>query len=283
MPRDSAGVMTLPPTTWATTGQTISVNQHNPAMREIEAALTESLPRNGSAGMTGNLPMAGNRITDLADPVGLGDAVSLGFMANSSAPVGVIMDYAGDFAPDGWFLCDGRSLSRTTYSALFAVIGTKFGNDNATTFKVPDLRGRVVAGLDNMGGTNAGRVTSAGGGFAANSIGANGGLQAVTLTKDQMPSHNHGSGGAHTHTGSTNNAGSHSHTVSGGTPGRRITYDPDMSGTSMGSATTSTSGEHTHTVTINSGGAHTHSSEGGDKAHPNMQPTMVMNKIIRAR
>lgn len=282
MPRDSAGVMTLPPTTWATTGQTISVNQHNPAMREIETALTDSLPRNGSAGMTGNLNMAGNRITNLADPTGLGDAVSLGFMANSSAPVGVIMDYAGDFAPDGWFLCDGRSLSRTTYSALFAVIGTKFGNDNATTFKVPDLRGRVVAGLDNMGGTNADRVSSAGGGFAANSIGANGGLQAVTLTKEQMPSHNHGSGGAHTHTGSTNSAGAHTHSM--GVSSSNRGYDINgPSGAIGGAGTTGSAGAHTHTVTIPSSGAHTHNSEGGNKAHPNMQPTMVMNKIIRAR
>lgn len=285
MPRDSAGVFTLPSTTWATTGQTISVNQHNPAMREIETAITDSLPRNGSAGMTGHLNMADNRITNLADPVGLGDAVSLGFMANASAPVGVIMDFAGDFAPDGWFLCDGRSLSRTTYSALFAVIGTKFGSNSATTFKVPDLRGRVIAGLDNMGGSNAGRITSAGGGFAANSIGATGGVQAVAITMSQMPSHNHGSGGAHTHTGSTNTVGDHSHSMSGVF---RTTSSggggwSNLTNTVAGSSMTGSAGAHSHTVTINSGGAHTHNTEGGNQPHSNMQPTMVMNKIIRAR
>lgn len=268
MPRDSAGVFTLPPTTWATTGQTISVNQHNPAMREIETAITDSLPRNGSAGMTGHLNMAGFRITDIANPIADGDAVSLGFARNAT-PVGMVMDYAGDFAPEGWVLCDGRSLSRTTYAALFAVIGTKFGSDNATTFKVPDLRGRVIAGLDNMGGSDAGRLSIIPG---RNTLGGTGGADQHVLTIGQMPVHDHG--------GSTLPAGAHTHTPSGG--GVFTINNPTSGGTqytgsgpnlSSTSASTSTAPNHTHPIT----------GQGGNQPHINVQPTMIMNKIIRAR
>lgn len=62
-------------------------------------------------------------------------------------PTGCMVDYGGTTAPDGWILCDGRAVSRTTYSTLFGVIGTRFGNgDGSTTFNVPDSRGKVFVG-----------------------------------------------------------------------------------------------------------------------------------------
>ncbi len=62
-------------------------------------------------------------------------------------PAGVVLPYVGASAPAGWLLCDGAAVSRTTYSALFAVVGTTFGSGNgSTTFNVPDLRGRVPVG-----------------------------------------------------------------------------------------------------------------------------------------
>ncbi len=57
--------------------------------------------------------------------------------------------YFGAIAPDGWLLCDGASISRTTYAELFAVLGTTYGTGNGTTtFNVPDMRGRVPVGCD---------------------------------------------------------------------------------------------------------------------------------------
>jgi hypothetical protein len=76
-------------------------------------------------------------------------------------PPGIIMQYAGATAPSAWLVCDGSAVSRATYASLFTAIGTTYGvGDGASTFNIPDLRGRTIAGLDNMGGSSANRVTS---------------------------------------------------------------------------------------------------------------------------
>lgn len=73
-----------------------------------------------------------------------------------SFPVGIVLPYGGSAAPAGWFLCDGATYSRTTYSALFAVLGTSYGaGDGSTTFGVPDLRGRVPVGVGTHTDVNA--------------------------------------------------------------------------------------------------------------------------------
>jgi len=70
-------------------------------------------------------------------------------------PAGAVMPFAGATEPAGWLLCYGQAVSRTTYSSLFAAVGTLYGvGDGSTTFNLPDLRGRVVAGQDDMGGTS---------------------------------------------------------------------------------------------------------------------------------
>jgi microcystin-dependent protein len=69
---------------------------------------------------------------------------------NLNAPAGVISMYGGSTAPNGWLLCDGSAVSRTTYARLFSAIGTKYGAGNgSTTFNLPNFKGRVPVGLDS--------------------------------------------------------------------------------------------------------------------------------------
>lgn len=88
--------------------------------------------------------------------------------------VGEIRMFAGNFAPAGWQFCDGSLLPISEYETLFNLIGTTFGGDGETTFAMPDLRGRVPI--------------HQGGGFI---LGETGGVETVTLTVQQIPSHSH--------------------------------------------------------------------------------------------
>lgn len=106
--------------------------------------------------------------------------------------VGEAVSYYGASAPSGYVFAAGQALSRTTYAALFAVLGTTFGaGDGSTTFNVPDARGRAQIGKDNMGGSSASRVTSGTSGIAGNTLGATGGDQ-------RMQGHTHSVGGIDT-------------------------------------------------------------------------------------
>jgi len=101
-------------------------------------------------------------------------------------PTGTLTAFAGSTAPDGFQICDGRALSRTTYARLFAVIGTTYGaGDGSTTFNVPDFRGRAAFGSDAMGGSAAGRLSE------MDAVGKTGGAEQQTLSVDQMPAHAH--------------------------------------------------------------------------------------------
>jgi microcystin-dependent protein len=84
-----------------------------------------------------------------------------------------------NFAPVGWALCNGQTLSISQYSALFALLGTTYGGNGTTTFNLPDLQGRVPIHWGN------------GAGLTPYVIGENGGTENVTLLYNQMPSHNH--------------------------------------------------------------------------------------------
>lgn len=88
--------------------------------------------------------------------------------------VGEIRMFAVNFAPVGWNFCDGTILPISENETLFNLIGTSYGGDGQTTFAVPDLRGRLP--------------THMGSGFA---LAQSGGVETVTLTVQQIPSHNH--------------------------------------------------------------------------------------------
>lgn len=71
---------------------------------------------------------------------------------------GAVLPYAGPTAPEGWLLCAGQTVSRETYAGLFAAIGTTYGAGNgSTTFRLPDLRGEFIRGLDGGRGVDSGR------------------------------------------------------------------------------------------------------------------------------
>jgi microcystin-dependent protein len=80
------------------------------------------------------------------------------FDSGAAIPAGTVQFYAASSAPSGWLKANGAAVSRSTYSALFAAIGTTFGSGNgSTTFNVPDLRGEFVRGLDDGRGVDSGR------------------------------------------------------------------------------------------------------------------------------
>ena len=92
-----------------------------------------------------------------------------------AVPAGVLNPYAGATAPAGWLLCFGQSISRTTYATLFTAIGITYGSVSGTTFNLPDMRGQVTAGLDNMGGTSRDRVLDTDADVLGGEIGDSGG------------------------------------------------------------------------------------------------------------
>lgn len=96
-------------------------------------------------------------------------------------PTGALIDWAGTVAPEGFMVCDGSVLARDEFPDLFAVLGTSWniGGEAATTFRIPDFRGRAPIGA----GT--------GSGLTARAVGQYGGAETVTLTEAQMPSHTH--------------------------------------------------------------------------------------------
>ena len=196
------------------------------------------------------------------------DTFSLKFWTGSawqgavSAPAGAIEAYAGSTAPTGWLLAYGQAVSRTTYADLFTVLSTTYGiGDGSTTFNLPDMRGRVGAGKDDMGGTAASRLTSTVL-TASNTLGATGGTQTHTMTSAEMPSHTH-----------TQDA--HSHDV----------QRSNQAATSLGSDASAlytpqaNTGSPTYFTTQNA--TATNQNTGGGGAHLNTQPTIVLNYIIK--
>lgn len=170
--------------------------------------------------------------------------------------------------PTGWLPCWGQSISRTSYSKLFELLGTTFGNgDGTTTFNLPDLRGRTIVGCGS------------GSSLTARNVGQTGGSENQTLSESNMP--------AHSHTGTTSTSGEHTHSSNAtGSPYSLSTY----TGSHTANSTDSTSGEPdlyagSVALTINSAGAHTHtfttSTQGSGTAFSVMQPFIVLTYLIR--
>lgn len=107
--------------------------------------------------------------------VALGDASMVGFGTGDLKP------WPAAQVPAGWLACDGSAVSRTTYAALFAVLGTTWGaGDGSTTFALPDLRRRTLVGAGGVATPTLG-----------NTVGSTGGAEVHALTVAEMPSHTH--------------------------------------------------------------------------------------------
>ena len=184
---------------------------------------------------------------NLSDIVGGNFNIPVGALGNAPNPIdaGTIVSWAKDSTPTGWLQCDGSAVSRTTYADLFTAIGTTYGSgDGSSTFNVPDLRGRVVAGKDNMGGSAANRITSSNT-VDGTTLGQTGGSEVHTLSTSNMPSHNH----TQRHNG-----------LSGG-----ISNQMQTGGGALG-----------QTNSVN-----TTTNKGGGGAHTNIQPLLIALYIIK--
>lgn len=152
--------------------------------------------------------------------------------AGRDVPAGIISPYGGIAAPSGWLLCFGQAVSRTTYAGLFAAISTTYGvGDGSTTFNIPDLRGRVVAGQDDMGGTSANRLTGITGSVDGDVLGGTGGEEGHTLSIAEMPSHDHTGGSSApigVYAGAGGNMGNYQNVGSTGGGGAHNTVQPTI-------------------------------------------------------
>ena len=191
-----------------------ALNVHTDGKVQVGSPATPSyaLDVAGDVNVTGNFKVNGTNLT-------------------TGVPTGTVSAFAGSAAPTGYVLCDGSAVNRTTEAALFAVIGTTYGiGDGSTTFNLPDLRGRVVAGTGGslLSGTDA--------------LSDTGGAKTHTLTEDEMPAHTHGIGGT-------------ANQMETGNSSFRLSPAANSIGDTK--------------------------STGGGQAHNNVQPTIILNYIIK--
>jgi len=178
----------------------------------------------------------------------------------SFLPPGSIIPYAGTAAPVGWLLCNGTAVSRATYATLFSIIATVYGTgDGVTTFNVPDLTGRVVAGKES----SASRLTSAVSGVDGGTLGSAGGTQSKTIAQANLPSVNFTVSGITLGTNTVNittgSTGGGSTSIVGSGTGANTTFALNTAIASQGAA----------------------ASGGSGTALAVVQPTIVLNYIIK--
>jgi microcystin-dependent protein len=261
----------------------------NANFTDIATGLTDCLTRDGQAPMTASLLLINGSssvpsLAFAADPTNgiyrYGSGVlgvpgdlqvngTVNQAGNPLVPVGSLMHFAGGLAPAGWLICGGQAVSRTTYAKLFAIIGTSYGiGDGSTTFNLPDLRGRVMAGFDDMGGVNAGRLSAV---LASTSINGRGGTAQITLGTANLPPYTPtGSVSTPTFTGGTLFANSGTQAGSGALPIAPVLANS----TSANTTVTITGTVSTPTFTGDAQG-------GTSSAVQTVQPTMVVSIIIK--
>jgi microcystin-dependent protein len=160
----------------------------------------------------------------------------------STAYVGEVRLVGFNFAPVGWALCNGQLIAISENSTLFNLIGTTYGGDGVQTFAVPNLQGRIPIHQGTLAGGSS------------YVIGEIAGLESVTLTTSQYPTHNHAL------LGSSNN-GSGNNPANNAVGGGLRVYINESPATAMNQSMVGLSG-------------------GGNQPHDNVQPYQVLNWII---
>jgi microcystin-dependent protein len=161
---------------------------------------------------------------------------------------GEIRIFAGNFAPNGWFFCDGSLLPINQYNALYALLGTYYGGDGRTNFALPNLQARIPVGMGQ------------GPGLSPYNIGQTGGTASETLTLNQIPAHVHRAAlPADSRPGNSRIAAGHVPALEG--TGQNAFY----------SAPETPTGETMATVLT---------SVGGSQGHENLAPFLAVNYII---
>ena len=151
-------------------------------------------------------------------------------------PIGSIVAFSGENIPNGWLLCDGSVVSRTTYSELFNAIGLNYVEDGVEwldeeRFPLPNAKGRTLVGKDSTD-------------TDFNTLGKTSGEKTHTLTVDEMPSHKHS-----------------------------MNFGDSAGGDGSGFVYSSTSGNNNVFML----------ETGGGQAHNNLQPSLTLNFIIKAK
>ena len=241
-----------------------------------------------------------------------------------TVPIGMTLewDYGAAAIPSWSLLQYGQAVSRTLYSALHALASAASyphgSGDGSTTFNIADKRGRVSAGKDDMGGTAASRITAALSGAAGTLLGAVCGVEGISLSTAQIPSHSHGGATGnpsanHGHSGTSGGiSANHLHSDNGHrhSPAGRCFFADGWMGTgnndfsdgggdhygshmgyqwlwnNTGSFNIATENvDHSHytgTGGVSANETHAITAEGGGGAHLNTQPTIIVNQIVRA-
>ena len=198
-----------------------------------------TLTASGATTLNGNVTL-GNASADTITVTG-----TMAGVDNKSGMTGEVRMWSGSSAPTGWLFCNGAAVSRSTYSALFAITSTGFGvGDGSSTFNVPDMKGRVPVGVGTGAGDGAedtdGGAVPAGTALTARSLGEWTGTETIGLLAHThaMKQHTHTMQN-HTHdvSGTTSGGTNHTH----GTSHNHTIYGPwgaphyDNSGTVLGS------------------------------------------------
>jgi microcystin-dependent protein len=238
---------------------------------------TEVLQRDGTVAAT--QPIAG------VTPVSASHFTTKGYV-DGWLPVGAVQMYAGASEPTGWLLCRGQAVSRTTYAALFAVIGTAYGaGDGSTTFNVPNFQGTIPVGFNTTTNPPSGTTTE-----FSTGLGERAGTydNAVVAHTHTMANHTHVAAGS---TGGQ--SADHYHAANGGSNeylmghfGSGVTLDVEGGAEqeySKQASTNWTSNDHTHSFSVSTGGPsnNTTDSTGSSGDNQNIQPSLSINFMIR--